>query len=103
MRTPWGTSDYRKEYASGIVFYGTPSHGGFKLDEARNALIPADWRRWDGWYEEDCDANYVAATFPLLFPDVDQAEVAEAIEWAENYRREHPILNAIATVQVLAL
>ncbi len=91
MHTPWGTSDYRKEFEPGVVFYGTPSHGGFKLDDAHNDQIRAEWRRDDGWYEEDCDANYVAATFPHLLPDADQDEVAEAIEWVENYRREHPL------------
>lgn len=35
--TPWGKADYEKVYAEGIVFYGTPSHGGFKLDRERNA------------------------------------------------------------------
>jgi hypothetical protein len=91
MFTPWGTSDYRKEYAPGIVFYGTPSHGGFKLDAAHNAQIRDEWRIEDAWYEEDCDANYVAATFPDLFPHVDQAEVAEAIEWVKKWRQEHPV------------
>ena len=91
MYTPWGVSDYREVLADGVVFYGTPSHGGFKLDDANNAKIRDEWRRDDGWYEEDCDANYVAATFPDLFPHVDQADVAEAIAWAEKFRLEHPV------------
>lgn len=95
MHTPWGVSDYRKEYAPGVVFYGTPSHGGFKLSPERNSQIRAEWRidnyPWPGWYEEDCDANYVAATFPELFPHVDQAEVAEAIVWVDEFRLAHPL------------
>lgn len=37
--TPWGVADYAREYAEGIVFYGTPSHGGFKLSAQRLARM----------------------------------------------------------------
>lgn len=64
-RTPWGRSDYAKEYAPGIVWYGTPSHGGFKLDRERNAAVPDYMRREGGWYEEDCDWAIVATVHPI--------------------------------------
>lgn len=69
MRTPWGPSDYEKEYAEGVTFYGTPSHGGFKLSAARNRDVVPSLRLDGGWYEEDCDWYRVAYTFPQLFVD----------------------------------
>lgn len=66
-RTPWGVADHVKEYAEGIVFYGTPSHGGFKLDRQRNAAVPDYMRRAGGWYEEDCDWAIVATVHPIAF------------------------------------
>ena len=93
MHTPWGMSDYRKEFAPGVVFYATPSHGGFKLSPERNALIRDEWRLDDAWYEEDCDANFVAATFPELFPHLKQDEVEEAIAWVIEYRATHPVVS----------
>lgn len=67
VRTPWGAADSASEYAPGIRFYGTPSHGGFKLDRAANAKVAKPWRRKGGWYEEDCEWNIVALTFPEVF------------------------------------
>lgn len=74
MHTPWGTSDHQKTYGEGVTFYGTPSHGGFRLLKAQNDRVP-DYLRactWgdlgrDGWYEEDCDWAIVCLIFPELF------------------------------------
>jgi hypothetical protein len=55
MRTPWGYSDYEEECGNGIKFYGTPSHGGYKIPKKLNNLIPNYMRIENGWYEEDCD------------------------------------------------
>lgn len=78
--TPWGVPDEQRELAEGIIFVGTPSHGGFWLDEERNALVPASWRKASfngqgegGWYEEDCDWCLVALTFPGLFEATERA------------------------------
>lgn len=68
-RTPWGKPDHVKEYAEGIVFYGTPSHGGFKLGRERNAMVPDYMRREGGWYEEDCEWAIVAMVHPIAFKD----------------------------------
>jgi hypothetical protein len=81
--TPWGTADYSKKYGTGVMFYGTPSHGGFHLTAKRNALVNAAWRRADGWYEEDCDWAIVALTFPELFTTED---IASAHSSAKNWR-----------------
>jgi hypothetical protein len=66
--TPWGTSDYSKKIARGIIFYGTTSHGGFHVSKKLNLTIDPIWRRADGWYEEDCEFCKVYLTFPQYFP-----------------------------------
>jgi len=75
IHTPWGLADQEKPYADGIVFYGTPSHGGLKLDPERNAKVHSALREHDGWYEEDCAWAKVAFTFPEAFPETER-EVA---------------------------
>lgn len=72
--TPWGLSDSQTIVAPGIVFYSTPSHGGYGLSPERNAEVLAKFPGFvpfcghAGWYEEDCDWAAVALTFPDLFP-----------------------------------
>jgi hypothetical protein len=79
MMTPWGRSDYKKEYAPGIVCYGTPSHGGFRVDAK---LMPDSLRLDDGWYEEDCEWARVAAAWPELFPVAARAQAKDSLrQW----------------------
>lgn len=96
MRTPWGESDSSKQYAEGITFYGTPSHGGFHLSAKQNRLVP-DYLRdatWGdlgagGWYEEDCDWSIVAVVFPHLFTaeDLENARRTLATYHPEQLKR----------------
>jgi len=80
--TPWGAADYENVYAEGVVFYGAPSHGGFKLDVERNAKVHPLLRECNGWYEEDCAWSKVAFTFPDLFSEQDQiAAVSTLKNW----------------------
>jgi len=65
--TPWEWSQGAEVYAEGVVFHSTASHGGFWLDELRNAAMPAVLRVDSGWYEEDCEWAKVAFGFPDLF------------------------------------
>jgi hypothetical protein len=65
--TPWGVAQCSDIYAEGVVFHSTASHGGFHLDEERNALVALAYRNVGGWYEEDCEWAKVAASFPHLF------------------------------------
>lgn len=44
VATPWGQSQSSEVYADGVVFHSTASHGGFKLDRAHNARMPAALR-----------------------------------------------------------
>ena len=73
--TPWGVSDYRTDYAPGISFYSTPSHGGFALSQEKMYEL---YRRAgangittfcgkSNWFEEDCDCLWVYAYFPDVF------------------------------------
>jgi hypothetical protein len=71
--TPWGISDYKKTYARGINFYGTPSHGGFKLSATLNAKVDPRLRIESGFYEEDEEWCIVAFTFPDIFPDMQES------------------------------
>lgn len=55
--TPWGAADYKKEEAEGIIFYGTPSHGGYWLSPERRLQLNwnQNWLSSAEWWEEDCD------------------------------------------------
>ena len=65
--TPWGAPDHITVFGPGVVFYSTPSHGGFKVIDGLNDAMPAELRNADGWYEEDSEAAKVALAFPHLF------------------------------------
>ncbi len=69
LSTPWGMSQGATIYAEGVVFHSTASHGGFKLDRARNAGLHPALRIKGGWYEEDGDWARVAVGYPDLFTD----------------------------------
>jgi len=81
MNTPWGKSDHEKKQAEGITFYGTPSHGGYKVSTERMKAIQAKFPglgtfAGGNWFEEDCDWAYVVATFPELW-DAKTVEIAK--------------------------
>lgn len=89
QHTPWGYADYVNELSKDVVFYGTPSHGGFYVSPAALHYIPKEWqayaRKWSGsphWYEEDCAWCAVALSFPELFTD---HELNVARDLAEKY------------------
>ena len=80
--TPWGLADHLTPCTEGIVFCTTPSHGGFHVDEVRNAQIHPAFREADGWYEEDCAWAKVVYTFPEFF---DEAELRVAITMLKRW------------------
>ena len=55
LHSPWGAVQHGERLVDGVFFVSTAGHGGIKLSQARNALIPDVFRREGGWYEEDCD------------------------------------------------
>lgn len=82
VHTPWGVADHETVLAEGITFYGTPSHGGFRLDAGRNARVHPALRETDGWYEEDCAWAKVAFTFAEAFSAKDrEAAIRTLKEW----------------------
>jgi len=91
--SPWGAIDRVTEIAPGIVFVSTSSHGGFHLDDERNAQVPLRWREtsWNrqgmaGWYEEDCDWCLVALTFPNVFESDERQKARAMIVWLAKKR-----------------
>ena len=56
-QTPWGCADFSCRYAEGVVSHSTPSHGGFHLDAACNALVHPAYRNLGGWYESHDDGE----------------------------------------------
>lgn len=82
--TPWGRADHCRPIATGIVWYSTPSHGGYYLSPVRRDEMPASLRAispWagEGWYEEDCDWAIVVASFPDLFTAKDRYHAARTL------------------------
>ena len=74
--TPWGIPDNAINYAEGIVFYETSSHGGFHLSDGRISELPANLRTPDHFYEEDCEAAVVFMQFPEICQGIEHREKA---------------------------
>jgi hypothetical protein len=75
--TPWGPADHQRDYADGITFLSTASHGGFRVSPAcMSQMHPAlrECTSFDvapdgvGWFEEDIAWCAVALAFPEHFP-----------------------------------
>ena len=80
--TPWNTAQHSEIYAEGIAFYSTASHGGFHLDDERNAGMPDCLRNADGWYEEDEQRAKVASAFPALFTERERSQAEKTLrDW----------------------
>lgn len=85
VSTPWGMSQGATIHAQGVIFHSTASHGGFKLDRARNAAIHPALRIKGGWYEEDGDWARVAVGYPDLFTDREKAMADRTLrDWAPD-------------------
>lgn len=85
--TPWGASQHSRKIATGLVRYGTSSHGGIHVSRTRVESMPPKLRPLAEargiksptgglWLEEDCDWCFAALAFPNEFP----AEYAESAE-----------------------
>jgi hypothetical protein len=72
LETPWGVAQSVKTIAPGIELIETAGHGGFRLSPERRQEMPEQYRNQQifaggNWYEEDCDAALVVASFPQFF------------------------------------
>ena len=91
--TPWGQADSREIYSGDVSFYGTPSHGGFRVAGKSLERIPDKYHGVSGypagWFEEDCDWAIVAFFLPELFT-TDEAKAADST--LDNW---HPDVKAL--------
>ncbi len=87
--TPWGRADFVDVLAPGIVNVSTPGHGGVWVAPHLNAEIHPVWRSDSGWYEEDCEAVIVFATFPEVFPQASQERMHDSLAW--SFSRQHAV------------
>lgn len=65
MNTPWGESQVTEVVADGVLWVSTASHGGYRVSAPALNAIPHEWRTFDHWYEEDCEALIVLAFVPV--------------------------------------
>jgi len=72
--TPWGATQHAESYGPGVTFHSTASHGGFFVERAVLATMPAHLRNSDGWYEEDCESAKVVLGLPHLFTAREQRD-----------------------------
>ena len=91
--TPWGPAQDVDPVADGLAFVSTASHGGFHVSRERLRMIDAAFpaHRLEPfengpWFEEDCRAAYVVATFPELFPARALERARDMLEWLEDHR-----------------
>lgn len=85
LNTPWGRADSSDVKAKGIVFYGTPSHGGFHLSKERQEEMPEILRLDGPWYEEDVDWARVATAFPQFFSEKEKDDARETLRnWSPD-------------------
>lgn len=68
--SPWGSVQYWRELAPGIVQVYTAGHGGIRLSPERQAQLPAwalevpsGYCPKPMWWEEDCEAMVVVYVF----------------------------------------
>ena len=92
--SPWGAVVDTDPVAEGIEFVYTASHGGYYISEERLKQVPQRLQNWAArwakgwgpqWYEEDCCAAAIPATFPDEFStdSVVQAKIYLAnFDWA---------------------
>ena len=58
--SPWGAVQHSERFAPGCVAVSTAGHGGLKIADHFNRMLPAAARQaaqhhaGGGWYEEDC-------------------------------------------------
>ena len=101
--SPWGAVEDTDPVAEGIEFVYTASHGGYYISEERLKQVPQRLQNWAArwakgwgpqWYEEDCCAAAIPATFPDEFSadSVVQAKIYLAnFDWAiEQANTDYP-------------
>lgn len=93
--SPWGVAQTTKMVAPGIQRFDTASHGGYKLSQENELLMPKVFRK-NHWYEEDADWAIVAYFFPQAFPPEAQAPALDTIKNWHPYAWEQHSGEALA-------
>ena len=88
--TPWGKADCCTKYATGIISYSTPSHGGYHLSLGRMKQLPEMIQEyWDSscpWFEEDCNWALVVLAFPQYFTYEHHEDAIRTVrQWHKNF------------------
>lgn len=86
MNTPWGKADYVNTIIDGIVSVATASHGGLKLSDERQAVVPSYMQRLAGWYEEDCEWAIPFVVFEKEIMESADESAKRAIREGEHKR-----------------
>ena len=105
--TPWGPSQHQREYAEGIVFHSTASHGGYHLSPQRQIelhQIEAFKPFGPQWLEEDCEAALVALRWAGYATD---EQISDAIgmartvaSWSHSSARWQPVVDWLGTTML---
>lgn len=74
MSTPWGQSDYKREYQRGLFMVNTPGHGGIAVSKGLAAkILSAKAIQLAGiqqggyvFFEEDCAVCVAALDSPVI-------------------------------------
>lgn len=61
-QSPWGVIDTVHRCSPGVLFVGTPSHGGIWVAPHLRKNLPEGWRR--AYFEEDCEWAIVELAMP---------------------------------------
>jgi hypothetical protein len=115
--THWGKAQQAADIAPGITQVSTAGHGGLKLSDERNALVPEAVRYPNGWYEEDIAWTAVAIAHPEAFdpetvaaahrdakgsyPDGYEEATGVKIAPGESYARDIQVFNDAHAESVL--
>lgn len=92
----WGPVFSQTDYAPGIAFVSTASHGGFVLGDERAEWLEdicpgmAPFTRDYHYWEEDSDAAVIMAAFPHLFTLDEVKTAAEQIEAEAKHCANRP-------------
>jgi hypothetical protein len=85
VNSPWGEVQHATRFVDGIYSVSTAGHGGFKVSDEFNRLIPEPFRADGGWYEEDCD--WAAVVFFIQVPFRENGKITETIKAARSTLR----------------
>jgi hypothetical protein len=96
-KTPWGESDYDRTIIPGVVWFGTPSHGGLRVNGKYLSPTAKELALYSGgsyWFEEDVAyaipvyENY--STWGKKFYEVLGGGVQSKEDLEETIRRYYP-------------